>query len=321
MRRRELLRLLAVTGLAGCTTGIERPEVADLPEAVGSPTPRPGTTATPSPSPAPSPSPSPSPPVEQSPSPSPSPAPSPSPEPTPSPSPEPSPDGATVEEPSATPEPSPEPTPSPEPPRSPEPPPDPTSEPPAPEPRVVVAVGRDALGLPPPRPGGRTHRITGLALHHTANPTASARDGPARFRSITAGHRDQGWIDAAYHWGVDVGGTIYELRDESLAGDTNTGYDPAGWFLVVCEGNFEESAPPPAMLEAVADLFAYASARYGVAPSTLRGHRDLAATLCPGANLQGRLAELRRAVERRLARGGVRLRIDDDPARVAAIEG
>jgi hypothetical protein len=179
--------------------------------------------------------------------------------------------------------------------------------------RTLPVVSRDLLGLPDPAGGGRQHTITGLMLHHTAAPTTDAASAPARFRGHARAHREAGFVDIAYHYGVDVAGTVYELRDPSIAGETFTDYDPAGWLLVVCEGNFEESAPTDAMLAAVADVFAAGAARFGVDPATLVGHRDRAATLCPGANLQARLVGLEAQVRERLAAGGVTLALRDDP--------
>lgn len=322
MHRRDLLRLLAVAGLAGCTTGLEPTDDAEpAPAASASPTsgdpgPLGSTPATTSPSD----------------------------EPVAAASPSPSADDAAPAEPSRTDEPptddepaegeeAPAPTETAQEPteRGDEPADEDTQDDGAEEaagatgddaaiPRVVTAVGRDALGLPAARGGGRRHQITGLALHHSAAPTGPASGAPDRFRSMTRDHQARGWVDVAYHWGVDVDGNVYELRDERTAGDTSTGYDPAGWLLVVCEGDFEKSAPPRAMLDAAADVFADGARRYGVSPDTLVGHRDLAATLCPGVNLQRELDGLRDQVARRLA-DGVTLRVGNDEAALAAIEG
>lgn len=217
-----------------------------------------------------------------------------------------SPPPTTPPAPTPTPRPTPEPTPTPE---------------PAAEPAVRTVIGRDLLALPAPAPGGEPHTVTGLMLHHTAAPTVPAARAPDRFRAHTDGHRDAGFVDVAYHWGVDVDGNVYELRDPAIAGETFTDYDPAGWFLVVCEGNFEESAPTPQMLDAVADVFAAGAERHGVAPATLLGHRDVAATACPGDHLQAAIDELVTLVEARLAAGGVRLEVTHDPSALAAIEG
>lgn len=151
-------------------------------------------------------------------------------------------------------------------------------------------------------------------LHHTAAPTAPAAQAPERFRAHARSHRDAGFTDIAYHWGIDVAGNVYELRAEGTAGETFTDYDPAGWFLVVCEGNFQEAEPTATMLEAVADVLAAGAGRHDVAPSTLVGHRDVTATLCPGDHLQARLGDLIGMVEQRLATGGVVLELTDDSA-------
>lgn len=150
-------------------------------------------------------------------------------------------------------------------------------------------------------------------LHHTAAPTAPATRAPDRFRGHARSHREAGFVDIAYHWGIDVDGNVYELRDEAIAGETFTDYDPAGWLLVVCEGNFEESAPPHPMLEAVADVFAARATALGVEPSTLVGHRDLAATACPGQHLQEQLDELIGMISGRMQDDPVTLMLSDDP--------
>lgn len=177
-----------------------------------------------------------------------------------------------------------------------------------------MAISRELLGLPAPAPDGQPHTIAGLMLHHTAAPTVPAAQAPERFRSHARSHRDAGFTDIAYHWGVDVDGNVYQLRDESIPGETFTDYDPAGWFLVVCEGNFQETEPTEAMLAAVVDVLAAGATRHDVAPTTLVGHRDLAATACPGDHLQSRLGDLMGLVEQRVAGGGVVLEVTDDPA-------
>lgn len=181
-------------------------------------------------------------------------------------------------------------------------------------PQVRTAISRELLGLPAPTGAGQRHTISGLMLHHTAAPTVAAAQAPERFRSHAQSHQDAGFVDIAYHWGVDVDGNVYQLRDEAIAGETFTDYDPAGWFLVVCEGNFEETEPTEAILAAVADVLAAGATRHDAAPSTLVGHRDVAATACPGDHLQSRLDDLIGMVEQRLATGGVVLEVSDDPA-------
>lgn len=78
------------------------------------------------------------------------------------------------------------------------------------------------------------------------------------------------------------------------------------------------------------DLFskspsAWAAQRYFISPDTLSGHRDFAATSCPGANLYARLASgnIKRRIQDLVAAGMGDLQVACGPeavARVAAIE-
>jgi hypothetical protein len=165
-----------------------------------------------------------------------------------------------------------------------------------------------------------------MTLHHEAMVLGDNRNAPGRLRQDQRFHQDQhGWIDIAYHVGVDRNGNIYELRSPQIAGDTATDYDTTGHFLVLCEGDFDREAVSEAQLHGAALAFAWAAQKFGIATSTLAGHRDLAATSCPGANLYAHLAsgDLKRRIDDLMAAGGVNLQPfcgPDAAARVAAIE-
>ena len=105
----------------------------------------------------------------------------------------------------------------------------------------AVMLCRDAWGARPARAGGTPHTLTRMTIHHTAVVLGDNRNAPGRIREDQRYHQDtQGWIDIAYHVGVDRKGNIYELRNPELVGDTATSYDPTGHFLVVCEGDFDQ---------------------------------------------------------------------------------
>lgn len=192
--------------------------------------------------------------------------------------------------------------------------------------RRVDLICRPAWGARPPvREDFQRHRIRRLTVHHSAVALTDNRDAPARFRSHQSSHMAKGWPDIAYHVLVDRNGNVYRGRPWRFRGDTATNYDPAGHFLVMCEGNFQDQRPSGAQLEALADVLAWASAKFGVKPGRIGGHRDYASTSCPGRHLQRHLdsGKLRRMVRRRLRGGGVRLRGlcgPDGKARVADIE-
>ena len=110
-------------------------------------------------------------------------------------------------------------------------------------------ICRDAWGARPPRPGGKRHTITRMTLHHEAVVLGDNRNAPERLRKDQRYHQDQhGWIDIAYHVGVDRNGNLYELRSTEIAGDTATDYDTTGHFLVLCEVDFYEEAVSEAQL-------------------------------------------------------------------------
>lgn len=197
-------------------------------------------------------------------------------------------------------------------------------------PEVVVAsaglVCRDGWGARPARPGGIPHTPSRMTLHHTAVVLGDNHNIISRLRQHQAYHQDHhGWVDIAYHLGVDRKGTIFELRKPEIAGDTATSYDPRGHFLVVCEGDFDQEVATEAQLHGVAVAFAWAAGQFGIPTDTLAGHQDYASTSCPGADLQAHIASgaLKRRVDDLVVAGGVNLQdlcVPDAAAAVAAIE-
>jgi hypothetical protein len=176
-------------------------------------------------------------------------------------------------------------------------------------PPALSMVPREDWGARPAETGRMVpHTVSRLTVHHSG--TEQSTTGPQRYRSWQDWHMDgQDWPDLAYHVIIGVDGTVYEGRDTAYRGDTGTNYDTSGHFQVVVEGNFEVDRPTPAQLDSLAAVLAWASERYGVSPGTISGHRDHAATLCPGRHLEDHITsgELRAAVERLIADGGVGL--------------
>ena len=171
-----------------------------------------------------------------------------------------------------------------------------------------VMLCREAWGAQPPLPGGRPHTITRMTLHHTAAVLGDNRNAPSRLRQHQQYHQgERGWIDIAYHVSVDRDGNIYELREPGLAGDTATDYDPAGHFLVLCEGDFDQEPVSDRQLQSAAMAFAWATQTFQIGADTLGSHRDFASTACPGENLYARVAsgELKGLIDEFVAGGPV----------------
>ena len=149
-------------------------------------------------------------------------------------------------------------------------------------PGAPIMLCREAWGARPPRPGGTPQIPNRITIHHTEVFLGDNSNAPGRIRADQRYHQDsQGWIDIAYHVGVDRNGNIYELRNPELVGDTATTYDPTGHFLVVCEGNFDEEQVTEELLNGVALASAWAAQRFSIPPDTVAGHRDFAAISCP----------------------------------------
>lgn len=171
----------------------------------------------------------------------------------------------------------------------------------------IEVICREAWGAAPSAPGFVEHSIVRLTLHHTAVVLADPVEAPARARRHQAFHQSKGWPDLAYHFLVDPAGYVYRGRPVEYRGDTATEYDPTGHLLVCAEGDFNRETPTKPQLAAVVGLFTWASASFGVDPATLAGHRDYAATSCPGETLYQELGELERRIRDGLAGGGVEL--------------
>lgn len=178
-------------------------------------------------------------------------------------------------------------------------------------PIMKLELCRDAWGASLPRPGGRPHKINRMTLHHTAVVLGENSNIVSRLQQHQHYHQDvKGWVDIAYHVGVDRNGNIFELRTTDIAGDTATNYDPWGHLLVVCEGNFDEEPISEEQLNSAAWVFAWATQRFGISSDTLASHQEVTpTTACPGANLQARVAsgDLKRRIDDFARRGPIDL--------------
>lgn len=174
---------------------------------------------------------------------------------------------------------------------------------------VVLIEPRESWGARPARPEMMSsHTVDRLTVHHAGTQTGTT--GPAQIRGWQDFHLDgRGWGDIAYHLIIGIDGTVYEGRWRDYEGDTGTTYDTTGHFLVVVEGNFDIDRPTRAQLDSLVAVLAGAAQEYGVSPSTITGHRDHAATACPGTHLGSLIdsGEIENRVEALIAAGGADL--------------
>jgi hypothetical protein len=148
-------------------------------------------------------------------------------------------------------------------------------------------------------------------VHHTVNANGYTRaEVPGILRSIYAYHvKSRGWSDIGYNYLVDRFGRIWEGRyggvDRPVVGAHTLGYNDDS-FAMSAIGNYEIAKPSAAMVQAYGTLFAWKLSLHGVdAASThqwvtkrwfeaINGHRDAAATACPGKYLYAKLPRIRK---------------------------
>lgn len=185
----------------------------------------------------------------------------------------------------------------------------------------------ESLSEPWPEVSGR---LQALYVHHTAGTNSYSRSQSAAIvRGIHAYHtRSRGWPDIGYQFLVDRFGTIFQGRTGAVydnpigaqAGGFNT-----GTIGVSAMGSFDVARPTSAMITGIVRVLAWKAYQYrvnpwgtatltdrGTAGDTSRtspgdrvrvprilGHRVTNNTACPGAYLNARLTDIRRAVDRR----------------------
>ena len=155
---------------------------------------------------------------------------------------------------------------------------------------------------------------------------------PAIMRSIYQYHTvSRGWGDIGYNVIADKFGRLWEGRYGGLA-STSSARTPAASTPAPsasrCSATTTTVAPPPAMLDAVADIVAWKFALYGVNPNgqdalasggggtarwpagtrvympTVFAHRDVGLTACPGQYAFARMGDIRAMVAARIPNYG-----------------
>jgi hypothetical protein len=170
-----------------------------------------------------------------------------------------------------------------------------------------------------------------LIVHHTATSDnyTNRAEAEAQIRSIYYYHSvTQDWGDIGYNFLIDKFGTIYEGRySRDYAGANPTGDDAAGQGVTAAHasgwnsgtvgvallGTLTTHDATPAARDALNRLLAWEASRNGINPEAtqtfvnpvsgatitspnIAGHRDYAATACPGDTFYPTLSAIRRDV-------------------------
>ncbi|NGN95924.1 hypothetical protein G5C66_24685 [Nocardioides sp. KC13] len=155
------------------------------------------------------------------------------------------------------------------------------------------------------------HEVRGGFVHHTVNTNSYTRDQvPGIIRSIYVYHvQSRGWRDIGYNFLLDKFGRIWEGRyggvDRPVVGAHTSGYNSYS-FGASAIGNFDNVAPPSALVNAFGTLFAWKLSLHGVRGNkgstrigdktfryAINGHRDAGSTACPGRYLYAQMSTIR----------------------------
>lgn len=138
------------------------------------------------------------------------------------------------------------------------------------------------------------HVVKQLTLHHTgsAEPLSEDANSAEILNNLFEwGAAERNWWDLPYHYLIDLDGNIFEGRNSSFAGDTNTLYDPRGNLAISLMGNYNLQKPTESQIDAITELMAYLIEKYDLTIHDLYLHQDHADTNCPGEFLAPLLQE------------------------------
>ncbi|NXY49060.1 PGRP2 amidase, partial [Ceuthmochares aereus] len=127
-------------------------------------------------------------------------------------------------------------------------------------------------------------------IHHTFVPAAPCRTFPAcarAMRSMQRFHQDvRGWDDIGYSFVVGSDGYLYQGRGWRWVGAHTKGYNSKGYGLGYV-GDFSSASPDPDAIALVRDELLPCAVRTNRLHCnyTVRGHRQMGHTDCPGNSL------------------------------------
>lgn len=165
-------------------------------------------------------------------------------------------------------------------------------------PRGVIARGSWAKGEPIPARMNRMKPVRAITVHHdgmSAYTQTGYRDAAARLESIRRSHlrrSPEPFGDIGYHFAIDPAGRVWQGRPVTFQG-AHVRRQNEGNLGIVLLGNYDKQRPNSAQRAALATFLAAQMRKYRVPVSRVRTHQEMAATACPGRNLQAFMVSVR----------------------------
>jgi hypothetical protein len=113
-----------------------------------------------------------------------------------------------------------------------------------------------------------------IVLHHSLT-----RDGTTvNWQAIRRYHRQRGWDDIGYHYGVELVRGDYEILlgrmpDVDGAHCREMGMNRRAYGVCLI-GNYQQVPPPPAAIDKVVELVRFLMRRDGIRAENVIGHRE-----------------------------------------------
>ena len=118
-----------------------------------------------------------------------------------------------------------------------------------------------------------------IVLHHSASVAVNTT-----IYSIHRWHLQRGWFGCGYHYVIHSDGTVFQGRPIDTVGAHVRGHNERSVGICVV-GNFEEEHPTLRQIESLNALLDYLkNDKLRGQNISIKKHKDLAATLCPGRN-------------------------------------
>lgn len=129
--------------------------------------------------------------------------------------------------------------------------------------------------------------VDSVVIHYTADKRANP-DTAAYVRAMQRSYVDNRGYSLGYSVAVDQDGISWEIRGTDHMPAANVGYNDRT-FVVLCLVDWQDAANP-AMVDKVRSIVSWARQQAGRTLPVI-GHRDLAATRCPGDGLYAQIKE------------------------------
>ncbi|MCC7013677.1 MAG: N-acetylmuramoyl-L-alanine amidase [Planctomycetes bacterium] len=160
----------------------------------------------------------------------------------------------------------------------------------------VAIIKRAQWGARPARTGNMTPLKGGwsrITIHHSAETSSdpdggSFEDSANTLRLIQKYHMDDPdhrWGDIGYHFAIDSGGRIFELRELQWQGAHAGGNNNQQNIGICMLGNLLKRSPTPAALKSLQLLLKDLRGKYRIPAERVAPHNEYGSTQCPGPSL------------------------------------